>query len=76
MIVGTSRSGPEFIRLSSGCGPVWNYAKGHKGPAQWRPPRQEFWCQYAQAWAAVKHVWELQSTAAERQALREMLATC
>jgi hypothetical protein len=40
------------------------------------PPRQEFWCQYAQAWAAVKHVWELQSTAAERQALRDMLATC
>jgi len=53
-----------------------NRSKGDKGPDQWRPPRQEFWCQYAQAWAAVKHVWELQSTQAERQALREMLATC
>ncbi len=53
-----------------------NRSKGDKGPDEWRPARQEFWCQYAQAWAAVKHIWELQSTQAERQALREMLATC
>jgi len=53
-----------------------NRGKGDKGPDQWRPARTEFWCQYAQAWATVKHVWELESTPAERQALREMLRRC
>ena len=33
--------------------------------------RREFWCQYDQDWTTVKHL-----TQAERQALREMLATC
>lgn len=32
--------------------------------------------QDAQAWASVKFTWGLSSTAQERDAVREMLATC
>lgn len=37
---------------------------------------EEFWCQYAQAWASVKGAWGLTMREPERGALREMLATC
>lgn len=53
-----------------------NRAKGDKGPDKWKPDKREFWCQYAQAWASVKFTWGLSSTAQEREAVREMLATC
>ncbi|MBI4306767.1 MAG: hypothetical protein HY678_10655 [Chloroflexi bacterium] len=53
-----------------------NRAKGDKGSDRWRPENREFWCQYAQAWAAVKFVYGLRSTAKERAAVREMLETC
>jgi hypothetical protein len=53
-----------------------NRQKGDKGPDQWKPPRQEFWCEYAAAWLAVKKQWHLMLTADEAGAIAEMMRTC
>jgi len=53
-----------------------NRSKGDQDPSQWRPPRQEFWCTYAQEWIAVKAFWQLRVTVDEKDALEEMLETC
>ena len=53
-----------------------NRAKGSKGPEDWRPPDQGYWCDYAVNWTTVKSSWELTVTADELDALREMLAAC
>lgn len=53
-----------------------NQAKGSDGPESWRPPRREYWCDYATAWVTVKTRWSLTVTASERDALVSMLATC
>ena len=53
-----------------------NRSKGSKGPEEWRPPLEGYWCEYATDWAAIKKAWELTVTEAEYRALREMLDTC
>jgi Protein of unknown function (DUF1524) len=53
-----------------------NRSKGDQDPSQWKPPRHEYWCVYAQRWVAVKSYWKLRVTAEERTALRDMLGTC
>ena len=53
-----------------------NRTKGRKGPEEWRPTDQDYWCQYAVDWITVKREWELTATQAEVDALREMLDTC
>lgn len=53
-----------------------NRRKGSKGPEDWKPPRREYWCQYATDWAAVKQAWGLTATPREAAALQEMLAAC
>ena len=53
-----------------------NRAKGSKGPEQWRPPLESYWCVYAIDWVTIKNHWELTVTEFEYAALREMLATC
>ncbi len=53
-----------------------NRRKGSKGPEDWKPPRREYWCQYATDWAAVKQAWGLTATQREAAALQEMLTTC
>lgn len=55
---------------------VLNQQKGDKSPDQWRPPRREFWCEYASAWLAIKKRWQLTLTAGEAAAIAEMKATC
>ena len=53
-----------------------NRQKGSKGPEEWKPPRREYWCQYAVDWTTVKAEWGLTATPSEAEALREMLGTC
>lgn len=53
-----------------------NRQKGSKGPEAWRPPRREYWCQYATDWASIKQNWGLTATQREVDALREMFEAC
>ena len=53
-----------------------NRAKGGKGPEDWRPPDESYWCTYAVDWTNIKIKWGLTATQREWDALREMLATC
>lgn len=53
-----------------------NRAKGGKGPEDWRPPEESYWCTYAVDWTNIKIKWGLTATQREWDALREMLATC
>ena len=53
-----------------------NRSKGSKGPEEWRPPDQGYWCQYAIDWITVKNTWELTANEAEAISLGEMLQTC
>lgn len=53
-----------------------NRSKSDKDPAQWLPSRTAFRCTYATQWVAVKTRWNLAVDAAERSALRSLLASC
>lgn len=53
-----------------------NRAKGARGPEEWKPPREAYWCEYATDWIAIKNQWGLTVTEAEFAALHEMLQTC
>ena len=53
-----------------------NRSKGSRGPEEWRPPDETYWCQYATDWASIKTEWGLTVTPVERDALAEMLSTC
>ena len=53
-----------------------NRSKGSKGPEEWRPAVEAYWCQYAIDWVTIKNAWGLTATQAEFEALGEMLATC
>ena len=53
-----------------------NRSKGARGPEEWRPPNEDYHCEYAQIWINIKARWGLSATAAEWLALLEMLDTC
>ena len=49
-----------------------NRDKSDRSPDAWRPPSTDRWCQYANAWRAVKQRWNLDITPQEHAALLEM----
>ena len=53
-----------------------NRSKGARGPDQWKPEDQTYWCQYAVDWIAIKSTWDLTVTEAELAGLNEMLYSC
>lgn len=53
-----------------------NRSKGRKGPEEWKPEDESYWCQYAVEWITIKNAWELTATDAESSSLAEMLRTC
>ena len=53
-----------------------NRSKGARGPDEWRPEDQLYWCQYAVDWVTIKSTWELSATEQEWDALDEMLDSC
>ena len=53
-----------------------NRSKGAKGPDEWRPPDEGYWCQYAADWTEVKMEWGLSMTQREMEAVIDMLDTC
>ena len=53
-----------------------NRSKGTRGPEEWKPPDETYWCEYAQDWAEIKERWELTMTEPEADAVAEMLDTC
>jgi hypothetical protein len=63
---------PQLIAVTS----TSNRAKGDQDPANWRPPRRDYWCEYAQRWVAVKSHWKLRVTGEEKASLADMLRTC
>ena len=53
-----------------------NRSKGAKGPEEWRPPDEGYWCQYAKDWTEMKMEWGLSMTQRETDAVIDMLDTC
>ena len=53
-----------------------NRSKGAKGPEEWRPPDEGYWCQCATDWTEVKVEWGLTMTQTETEAVIDMLDTC
>ena len=53
-----------------------NRSKGAKGPEEWRPPDEGYWCEYAGNWTEVKMEWGLTMTRKESNAVLEMLESC
>ena len=53
-----------------------NRSKGAKGPEEWGPPEQSYWCDYATDWTEVKARWELTMTKVESEIVMDMLGTC
>ena len=53
-----------------------NQSKGARGPDEWMPPNETYWCQYATDWAEVKERWDLTMSEPEAGAVVEMMNTC
>jgi hypothetical protein len=53
-----------------------NRSKGSRGPDEWRPALESYWCTYATRWVALKVQWQLTATTTERDALGQMLDRC
>ena len=53
-----------------------NRSKGSRGPDEWKPPDETYWCTYADTWVDIKVRWELSVTSDELDALQLMLLAC
>ena len=53
-----------------------NQSKGARGPDEWMPPDESYWCQYATDWAQIKERWDLNMTEPEAEAVVDMLQRC
>jgi len=53
-----------------------NRSKGSRGPDEWKPPDETYWCTYADTWVDIKVRWELSVTSDELDALQSMLSAC
>jgi len=53
-----------------------NRSKSDKGPSEWKPENQAYWCQYATDWVNISTTWKLTVAQADKDTLREMLNTC
>ena len=53
-----------------------NRQKGAKGPENWKPPNQQFWCEYGEEWEHIKLTWQLTMTTAEAAAVQELKQHC
>ena len=62
----------HLIAVQSGA----NRSKGARGPEDWKPANDEYWCQYAYDWIRIKNTWGLTATQVEWDALTYMIATC
>ena len=52
-----------------------NRSKGAKGPDEWKPPDETYWCRYDTDWTEIKAHWNLTMTEAEAEAVQDMLGT-
>ena len=55
---------------------VANRSKGARGPEEWGPPEQSYWCDYATDLTEVKASWGLTMTEYESEIVMDMLGTC
>jgi hypothetical protein len=53
-----------------------NRSKSDRGPAEWIPDNQAYWCTYATNWVTVSVNYQLTVTVADKSALENLLATC
>lgn len=64
---------PEALAAVSGRS---NQSKGDDAPDAWLPDDRGGWCDYADAWVAIKARWNLSVTPAEKSALVRVLEGC
>jgi hypothetical protein len=53
-----------------------NQSKSDKGPSEWMPPRQGYWCKYAEKWNAVKLKYKLSYSQQEKPFLDNIQSSC
>ena len=63
---------PHLIAVTASA----NRSKGARGPHQWKPDDQGYWCQCAIDWISIKSKWGLTVTQDELSGLNQMLYTC
>lgn len=51
-------------------------SKRERGIGSWRPPREDYWCQYAAAWRDVSEKYDLRLFPRDSGRLRNILAEC